>query len=211
MNFQLKKLLICGSTAVLASSLLIGCAKPKPAPVVEAAPVEETKPGVAEEVSTIVTATVQKVNRKKRIVTLKFPDGKTAEVKCGPEVRNFSQIQVGDDVTAEFDESVELFVVGPEGKPVAEEVSAVKRAPKGKKPAVTAVRAFEATATVEAIDYDSRQVKLKGPEGKITTVTAGPAVKRLNEVKQGDTVVARYVKAVSIEVTTPEKPAKKKK
>jgi Cu/Ag efflux protein CusF len=212
MNFQLKKVLLCGSTALVAGSLLIGCAKDKPAQPVaqQAAPAEETKPGVAEERSVVVTATVQKVNRKKRIVTLKFPDGRTAEVKCGPEVRNFPQIQVGDDVTAEFVESVELFVVGPEGKPVAEETTAVQRAPKGKKPGIATVKAVEATATVEAIDYNTRQVTLKGPEGKLTTVTAGPAVKRLNEVKQGDTVVARYVEAVSIQVTAPEKPAKKK-
>lgn len=173
-----------------------------------ALPDEETKPGVVEERSVRVTAQVEKVNRKKRIVTLKFPDGRVAEVKCGPEVRNFPQIQVGDDVTAEFVESVELFVAGPEGAPAMDEATIVERAPKGKKPGVAAARAFEATATVEAIDYDTRQVTLRGPEGKRTTVTVSPRVERLNEVKQGDTVVARYVEAVSIEVTAPDRRAK---
>jgi hypothetical protein len=212
MNFRLKNLLLGGTAALVAGSLLAGCAKDKPAPVAAApAPVEETRPGAAVERSLTVTATVQKINKKKRIVTLKFPDGRTAEVKCGPEVRNFPQIQVGDDVTAEFVESVEIFVLGPDGQPISNEAAeAVKRAPKGKKPAVAAVKAVETKATVEAIDYGTRQVTLKNPEGKLTTLTVGPSVKRLNEVKQGDTVVARLIEAISIEVTAPEKPAKKK-
>lgn len=213
MNPSVKKFVIGGSTMLMASSLLIGCASkepPAPAPVVEqTAPVD--KPGVAEEKAVVVTAKVQAVNKKTRTVTLKFPNGKTSKVKCGPDVQNFPQIKVGDDVTIEFLETVELFVAAPgDQKPADGQVAAVKRAPKGKKPGGTFVNAVEHTATVTAIDYATRKVTLQTPEGKVTTITAGPQVKRLNEVKQGDTVVARYLEAVSIKVTSPEKaPAKK--
>jgi hypothetical protein len=214
MEFRFKKLVIVGVAAVLTGSMLGGCSKKKAAPpAVEAtAPVEETRPGGAVQETLVLNATVQKVNRKKRIVTLKFPDGRKAEVKCGPEVRNFPQIQVGDDVTVELDETVELFVVGPDGRPAApaEEATIVGRAPKGRKPAVMVVRAAEVTATVEAIDYNTREVTLKTPDGKRSNLTVSPKVKRLNAVKLGDTVVARLTEAVSIQVTSPQNaPAKK--
>jgi hypothetical protein len=170
-----------------------------------AAKADDDRPGAAEGELVVVTATVKAVDKKHRIVTLKYPDGKEAKVKCGPEVRNFAQIKVGDDVTAEFLETVELFVTAPQGAPTTNSAQAVERSPLGSKPGIVAVETIEVTSTVEAIDYTTREVKLKGPEGKIMKVKAGPEVKRLNEVKKGDTVVARLTEAVSIKVSSPKK------
>jgi hypothetical protein len=99
-------------------------------------------------------------------------------------------------------ETVELFVTGNDD-PAAERVTEVGRAPLGSKPGFAAVDAVEVKASVIAIDYQTRKVTLKGPEGKIVKVTAGPEVKLLNEVKEGDSVVARLTRAVSIEVSKP--------
>lgn len=162
------------------------------------------RPGAAEGELVVVTATVKAIDKKNRTVTLQYPDGKTVKVKCGPEVRNFAQIRVGDDVTAEFLNTVELFVTTPQGVPSANRSAAVDRAPLGSKPAFVAVESVEVSATVEAIDYATREVRLKGPEGKVIKVKAGPEVKRLNEVKKGDMVVARLTEAVSIKVTAPK-------
>jgi Cu/Ag efflux protein CusF len=211
MHYRIKNLLLGSSTALIAGSLLFGCAskhKPKsaePAMAVQAVPLAESKPHGGVEELVAVTARVEVVNRKKRIITLKFPDGKTAQVKCGPEVVNFPLIQVGDDVTVRLLESVELFVIGAEGQPTVDQAAVVKRAPKGGKPGMAAAQALEITATVESIDYETRKVTLKGPEGRIMTMKAGPEIKRLRDVKPGDTVVARYTEAASIEVTVPEK------
>ncbi len=212
MNQRMKDWLLGGSTALVASSLLIGCAHDKPAPAASApatqaapeAPAAENKPGVAEGELVVVTAKVKAIDKKKRVVTLKSSEGKEFKVKCGPEVRNFPQIRVGDDVTAEFLETVELFVTGADEKHEPSESTAVKRAPKGAKPGVAAVRSVEVAATVTAIDYPSRMVTLQGPEGKILKVKAGPEVKRFAEIKQGDSVVARYTEAMSIKVTSPK-------
>lgn len=178
-------------------------AAPPPPPATQAAAPQE-KPGAIEGELIVMNATVKAIDKKNRVVTLKHPDGKITKVKCGPEVRNFQQIRVGDDVKAQFLESAEIFVTGAD-KPVAEHESEVKRAPLGSKPGVVAVDAVEVKATVQAIDYQSRDVTLQGPEGKVMKVKAGPEVKRLNEVKQGDTVVIRLTRAVSIQVSTPEK------
>ena len=198
-------------TALAVASILTGCAKDSqkavaatpPAPVEQAATPQD-RPGKGEAGLLVVTATVKAIDKKNRVVTLEFPDGKVSKIKTGPEVRNFAQIRVGDEVKATLLESVELFVADEAEQPSSGRTSKVARAPKGEKPGFAAVESVEVRATVESIDYKTREVVLKGPEGKLQKIKAGPEVKRLNEVKQGDTVVARLTKAVSITVSAPK-------
>jgi Cu/Ag efflux protein CusF len=56
------------------------------------------------------------------------------------------------------------------------------------------------TATVEAIDTSTRTVTLKKPDGTFVSVVAGPDIKRLEEVKVGDKVNARYYENVVVRV-----------
>ncbi len=212
--------LTLGSTVLVAASLLSGCSssgsRDNPAQSQEAEPPVLTeqdqavgvqrgdRPGGLEGELVVVSAKVKTIDKKKRVVTLISSDGKVAKVKCGPEVRNFARIHVGDDVRTSFLETVELFVTGGE-KPAAERATEVGRAPLGGKPGFTAIDTAEVIATVVGIDYQTRYVTLKGPEGKVIKVKAGPEVKRLNEVRKGDSVVARLTRAVSIEVTKPAK------
>jgi hypothetical protein len=54
------------------------------------------------------------------------------------------------------------------------------------------------TATVEKIDYLSRQVILKGDNGERKAITAGPEVKRLMEIRVGDTIDIEYAETVLV-------------
>lgn len=63
--------------------------------------------------------------------------------------------------------------------------------------------AVEVTATVEKINYETREVTLKNETGELLTFTAGPEVQRLAEVKQGDTIKAVYAEAVKVLITNP--------
>lgn len=56
------------------------------------------------------------------------------------------------------------------------------------------------TATVEAVDASQRQVTLKGPKGKVVTLSVGPDVRNLEQVKAGDLVKVAYVEALSLEL-----------
>jgi hypothetical protein len=56
------------------------------------------------------------------------------------------------------------------------------------------------SATITAIDKATRDVTLKGPQGKEVTLTAGPEVKRFDQLKVGDQVTARYVEALTLEL-----------
>jgi hypothetical protein len=209
--------LVLGATALVTASLLSGCsssgskdtarsleAEPPSLAAQDQAPATQAqdRPGGLEGELVVITATVKAIDKKNRVVTLQSPDGKVAKVKCGPEVRNFAQIRVGDIVKTSLLETVELFVTGND-EPAAERVTEVGRAPLGNKPGFAAIDAVEVKATVVAIDYQTRKVTLKGPEGKVIKVTAGPQVKRLTEVNVGDSVVARLTRAVSIEVSKP--------
>ena len=209
--------LIFGATALVTASLLSGCsssgskdsaqsleAEPPALVAQDQTPATQAqdRPGGIQGELVVITATVKAIDKKNRVVTLQSPEGKVAKVKCGPEVRNFAQIHVGDQVKTSLLETVELFVTDSK-EPAAERVTEVGRAPLGSKPGFAAVDAVEVKATVVAINYWTREVTLKGPEGKVIKVKAGPEIKRLNEVKKGDSVVARLTRAVSIEVSKP--------
>jgi hypothetical protein len=58
--------------------------------------------------------------------------------------------------------------------------------------------AVHVTATVEAINYETRAVTLKSDKGELRTITAGPEVKRLAEIKVGDTIEAVYAESVTV-------------
>lgn len=66
-----------------------------------------------------------------------------------------------------------------------------------------AEQAVEVVATVEKIDHAKRLVTLRGPEGRVTTVTAGPEVKNLAQVKKGDLVKVAYFESLAYEVKKP--------
>lgn len=55
-------------------------------------------------------------------------------------------------------------------------------------------------AQVVAVDNERRLVTLRDEDGDTTTVSVGPEVRRLNEVKPGDYVVARYVEAAALDI-----------
>lgn len=64
----------------------------------------------------------------------------------------------------------------------------------------TLARAVEVPAQVVAIDKTTRTVTLKGPEGKVVDVVASDEVKRFDEIKVGDFIVARYLEALTLEL-----------
>lgn len=55
-------------------------------------------------------------------------------------------------------------------------------------------------ATITAIDKATRDVTLKGPQGNLVTVTAGPEVKNFDKLKVGDQVDLQYIEALTLEL-----------
>jgi len=158
----------------------------------------QDRPGmvVAKEVE--ATAIVDAVDQVKRTVTLKGPEGNVVTIKVPDEAQNFDQVNVGDSVRVRYLESTAIFVSGEGGEPAAVEADTVQLAPKGGTPGGVAVSVTQVSARVEALDYDQRWVKLRGPEGNVVKIDVPEAVKRFNEVKVGDLVVIRHTEAIGL-------------
>jgi Cu/Ag efflux protein CusF len=94
--------------------------------------------------------------------------------------------------------SIALFVCAALAAPVFAQTGA---AVVGKGPGVAgAAQTVEITATITKIDPATREVTLKGPKGREVTIQAGPEVKNFAQMKVGDTVTAKYVEALTLEL-----------
>lgn len=71
---------------------------------------------------------------------------------------------------------------------------------KADKPSMAASRTMTMSATVEAINQETREVTLKGSSGEMVTITASPDVRNLAQVEAGDRVLAEVYEEVTIQV-----------
>jgi hypothetical protein len=62
---------------------------------------------------------------------------------------------------------------------------------------------FSTSGRIEAIDYATREVTLKGADGKTETFVVGDQVQRLNEAKVGDSVRIDYYLGMAAELRKP--------
>lgn len=85
-------------------------------------------------------------------------------------------------------------------------LAALSPAARAQKP-VSEAASVEVKATIEAIDHANRLVTLKGEDGEVETIYAGPEVKRFDALKVGDTVTFRYYESVVFRIRKPGDPA----
>jgi hypothetical protein len=187
------------SVAILAVGLSTAALAQEQTTTVTRAPASE-RPGGTIVNELHVKAVVKAVDHEKRTVDLALPNGETQTFSVSKDAVNFPQVKVGDTVEAGYVESLAISVLGPAEKPVTGEGTAVVLAPVGAKPGGFAVNTQNITARVTAIDYTTRMVTLTGPQGNTRTVKAGPAVKRLSEIKVGDQITVQYTEAVLLDV-----------
>ena len=158
------------------------------------------KPGFEVVDTVVVTRMVQTIDYDKRLLTLQSSSGDALTIKVDDSVKNFNQLKQGDIIDTTYIESLAVFVEKKEGKPFAGDIGMVQVAPPGEKPGVYAVNTAELTASVVGIDYKSRNITLKGPEGKEVTLKVGKKVEHFKHIKKGDEVVVRHTEAVAIAV-----------
>jgi len=174
-----------------AIALLGGCAKPTPP-----APFQR-------ESAQQVEATVVGIQKAKRLVSLRGPEGRTLTVEAGPEVRNFDQIQVGDQVIASYYEAVGFTLKKPgesDGAPDAGLITG--RAKPGARPAAAVGRYAKTTVTIESVDQKTYTVTFKGEDGLTRAVPVATPEGRAfaSKLKPGDQVEITYEEAVAISV-----------
>lgn len=186
--------------ALAAAFLAAGCAQPEKAAPTQSVTTASSGPAAA--VALKSTATVTKVNRKTREVTLRRADESLVTIVAGEEVRNFNQIKVGDIVETEVIEALAV-ALEPAHTQVRERRESVSgsRAELGEKPGVKTTRTVEIVAQVVAINAKKREVTVRGALQTVV-LKAGEGVD-LSPIKVGDNVRAVYIESLSIQVRSP--------
>lgn len=157
-------------------------------------------PGVAAAAQTVkITATITAIDPATREITLKGPKGREATIVAGPEIKNFAQMKVGDQVNAEYTEALTL-ELKKGGKAVVgrTEDAGMARAKPGERPAAVMGRRVTVTADVVAVDPATQTVTLKGPKQTVDLKVNDPEQFKL--VKVGDQVEATYAEALAVAV-----------
>ena len=167
----------------------------------------DKKPMVQDVDLVTIEATVEKIDRKSREVTLKGKEGKSVSFTLDKEAGKLDQIDVGDLVTIGYLEAVTIQVFGPdEVEPGVSAEEVVAKSEPGEKPAGLAAGQVSVVVTIEAIDLEKERVTLKSKDGQLKTVKPRHP-ENLKKVKVGDRVKITYTQAVGFSVT--EKPAVK--
>jgi len=193
---KLNLLFPLGALAVLA----FGNAVAQPAPV-------------ATEKTHTISATVEKIDAKQRLVELRKGE-ETQTIQVPPEVRNFDKIKVGDEVVvtyyeglaAEFKKKGESKTVG-----VLDASTGTARMPEGSgKPGAAIGNKIKTTVTIESVDTKTHSVTFIGPSGLSRTVdVVDPKAQQfIAQLKKGDEVELTYVEALAVTVE-PKAAAKK--
>ena len=164
-----------------------------------------TAPGKAAAMETTkVTATITAIDKATRDVTLKGPQGNEMVVTAGPEVKNFDQLKVGDQVNLNYLEALTLELKKGGGLVVGRtEKAGAAGAKPGEMPAGAVGRQVTVVADVVALDAAKQVVTLKGPKRTVDLHIQDP--EQFKRIAKGDQVEATYTQAVAIAV----EPAKK--
>ncbi len=161
------------------------------------------KVGVAETVK--VTATITAIDKATRDITLKGPKGNEVTLTAGPDVKNFDQLKVGDQVNVQYVEALTLELKKGGGMAVARtDSTGAAGAKPGDKPAGVVGRQVTIVADVVDVNPAKQSITLKGPNRTVDLVVADPAQFKL--IAKGDQVEAKYTQALAITV----EPAAKK-
>jgi len=184
-----------GTTAVNAQSpSATGAAKPV---VIDAA--------VTDNVYQLYEGEVVKVDKKTRTITFKNKEGESKFV-AGPDIKNFDQIKKGDRVNVNYELAVaiELIKTKSDGVRSKTETNTVTKSKSTEKPSETITNKTTIIADIIEVNREKKLVSVKGPSGKITTITVkNPAL--LADVQVGEQVKVIYFDAMAASITTPKK------
>ncbi|MBV2131694.1 hypothetical protein KRX52_02650 [Pseudomonas sp. MAP12] len=151
-----------------------------------------------------VRATVVALDRSKRTFTLQDEQGNRRTVQAPPEMRNYPQLAVGDQLTAtvRVESSLYLREPGKADEESREGAAMVLTPPQGSKPGLLVASTQTATAVVKAIDTRAHTATLQFADGSSRTYQVRPDVEVKPEYLNRE-VVIRQDSEVSVSVETP--------
>lgn len=147
-----------------------------------------------------INATVVAKDATKMKLTLQSNDtGVKKTFKATPDMVNFSQVNVGDQIQAVVTEEVAVYI-GVGAPPSESATGAVMLSPAGTKPTGIVSETSSVTAVVTAVDVKKRKVTLKMPDGKTKKVKVSKDLD-LSAVVIGEDVTVVVGEGLAISVT----------
>ena len=191
-------------TAALAAAFTVGPALAQqpaaPAKSGLAKPPMQIKDTGAKLEAVKVTAEVEAIDPKNRIVTLRGPEGNEFAVLADESVRNFAQIKVGDKLVVEYIQAVAVDFQKGDGIRMISTYDDSERAKAGHKPGAAALRKITVVTNIYAVNQAKGTVLVRGPYGHFAEVKMkDPSM--LTGVKVGDQMKVTYTDSVAIALT----------
>ncbi len=149
-----------------------------------------------------VKAKVEAIESESRTINLRMDDGRIETIVAPDEMKTFSQIKVGDVVTAKYYDTITVRKKEPGEPDINTWAKGMTPSATGK-PAATAAKQRTITATVTAIDMKVPSITLKGP--KYWTYSSKVADKdALAKLAVGDKVDITWTEALLVSVVPPQ-------
>ena len=161
---------------------------------------EMDRPSMYVSQTVMVSAEVTAIDHETRVVTVLKDNGESLTFTVSEEARNLGQVDVGDILMAEYEETLSIQVMANEGyEPEVMMADAMVRTEEGEMPGGAALETTVITATVEDINIEANTFKLKMPDGMVNEYVARDP-ENLKRSKVGDLVVITATTAVAIVV-----------
>jgi Cu/Ag efflux protein CusF len=151
-----------------------------------------------------ITATVEAIDATTRTLTVRGPEGNLVPIMVPRAVERFSEIKVGDSITARYYDNI-IIRLKPAGEPAVDTVSEGVSKGSGASPAGTASSQRTITATIVAIDNKAPSITFKGEKVDWTYSSRVADKAALAKVKVGDRVDITWTEALTVSVAPPAK------
>jgi len=156
----------------------------------------------------VLTAAVDSVDVKKRIVVLKDANGNLAQMNVSKQVNDLDKVKKGDLFVVEHAQAIAVGLVAApkDAKPGVSGVRAVVISGKGSaKPFEETTDTVYATVKITTIDAKTRIVTFTLPSGEKQRVKVDQSVLGLEKFKAGDDILVEFVDDTVIGFVTPKK------
>ena len=150
-----------------------------------------------------MTVTIEAIEQSSRTLTVKTDKGFYETIQAPPGMQRFSELKVGDTITARYYENVVVRLKKPNEAAVDVDSAALTRG-KGNTPAGTAAAQRTITVTVTTMDPKTRAVTVKGPNGYTYSRKVADK-KTFDTLKVGDRLDMTWTDALLISVDPPKK------
>ena len=140
------------------------------------------------------------INAETRTVVVEGELGRQVEIHAPKDSPNFDQIQVGDPVSATYEESIAITITPvSDAQPGVTKTVDVARAPVGATPAMSVAERIELRAIVKAVDTETRKVTLDVPGGGERTFKVASDID-VEKIKVGEQVSVALTRALAISI-----------